>query len=323
MRLVLSAGALALLLGVPASVSAQGLRLTYQAAEGCPDETGFVDLVRARTPRPPFASDARGELRIELASNIDGGFRARVAWLDADRVVQGRREMNGARCGALAEAVAVVAVLALEAAHELEASAARDEPQRPAARIRGPLPRLDPERPPVLTPAAPPEPGEPVRVRLGGGLGVGLGAGPLPHTVFALSAGLRYVEAGVMLSLRYADTFAAGSVDGIYAVRARILRARLAACYMPRPLSLCATGSGGMHEVEPHGLADARVGQAAFGSLGALVAVLATVDEHVSVRFDVEVAATLNQVSFTVVGANPWTVWPVLVELGVSFLYEP
>ena len=116
---------------------------------------------------------------------------------------------------------------------------------------------------------------------------------------------------------------AAGDVDGGYALRARILRTRLSACYLPRPLELCATGSVGLHEVEPKGLTDARVGQAVFGAVGGLIAALVEVDEHVSVRFDLELAASLNQVSFTVVGANSWTVWPVIVELGVSFLYEP
>ena len=194
--------------------------------------------------------------------------------------------------------------------------------QRTEEARRAPRPP-DPERPPVLMPPPEEAPGEPVHLRVAGGVGVGLGAGPLPHTTFTLAAGLRYMEAGLMLSLRYADTFAAGDVDGGYALRARILRTRLSACYLPRPLELCATGSVGLHEVEPKGLTDARVGQAVFGAVGGLIAALVEVDEHVSVRFDLELAASLNQVSFTVVGANSWTVWPVIVELGVSFLYEP
>lgn len=303
--------------------SAQGLRLVYQAPAGCPDERDFVDLVRARTTQPPFTPEGTAELRVEVEAGPSGGFVGRLAWVDSSGELQGRRELEGARCGALAEAISVVAVLAVEAVRELEAPT--DPP--PPARVTEEEPRAprppDPERPPVLMPPPEEAPGEPVHLRVAGGVGVGLGAGPLPHTTFTLAAGLRYVEAGLMLSLRYADTFAAGDVDGGYALRARILRTRLSACYLPRPLELCATGSVGLHEVEPKGLTDARVGQAVFGAVGGLIAALVEVDEHVSVRFDLELAASLNQVSFTVVGANSWTVWPVIVELGVSFLYEP
>ncbi|MCC6877612.1 MAG: hypothetical protein IT378_25110 [Sandaracinaceae bacterium] len=311
---------LALLMG-PAAVCAQSLRLVYEAPaeRGCTDAEGFVDLVRARLGHAPFAPDGAGELRVSILAD-EGRLHAEVSWLDDQGTVLGRRALDGRDCEALADALAVVASIAVESIEEMQETSrlAPPSPEPPP-----PLPEPDPERPPILAPPPPPPPGPELRARLGASLGLGFGPGPLPHVDLGLGGGVRYDELGALLSFHYADTFATGGLASGYGLRVRALRARLLLCYLPRPFELCAAGSAGLVEGEPSGVSAPTLGQAPLGTLGALGGVAIAFDRHVGLELHLELAVVLDRVSFQVGGEPIWTALPVLGQLSVSFLYEP
>lgn len=280
------------------------------AGAGCPDELGFVDLVRARASEVRFDDDAPSTLSVAV-ERAPNGLRGRLEQRDASGEVIGRRELEGAECASVAEALAVAASIAFESLRELE----RAEPE-PRTIVR--LVERDPERPPALVPAEP-EPGPSLGGSVHAGVGIGYGPGPLPHTSFELGGALRYDALGVGLAVRYGDSFAAGSA-GAYGLRTRLLRAILGACFMPDPFEVCGTGSVGLLEGEAQGVADPTVGQALFASVGATFGATLMFDAHVGLRGRLELSLVLNRTTFALEGAPIWTGSPVLGELDVSIL---
>ena len=267
------------------------------AAAGCPDELGFVDLVRARASEVRFDDDAPSTLSVAVERAPDG-LRGRLEQRDAGGEVIGRRELEGAECASVAEALAVAASIAFESLRELE----RAEPE-PRTIVR--LVERDPERPPALVPAEP-EPGPSLGGSVHAGVGIGYGPGPLPHTSFELGGALRYDALGVGLAVRYGDSFAAGSA-GAYGLRTRLLRAILG-------------GSVGLLEGEAQGVAAPTVGQALFASVGATFGATLMFDAHVGLRGRLELSLVLNRTTFALESAPIWTGSPVLGELDVSIL---
>jgi hypothetical protein len=312
--------AIAIATALPAAARAQSLRLSYEAPRerACPNEEEFVDLVRARLGHAPFDPSADAELRVSIAAR-ERSLSAEVVWLDPRGQTQGHRTMSARNCQALAEAVAVVASIAIESIEEMP----REEPPpAPEPRREEPPPPIDRERPPILVHRREPTPPLDLHARLSAAVGIGYAPGPLPYTAFALGGGIRFEQIGAFLSLEYGDTFAYGGVEGGYGLRGRMLRGRAAFCWLPAPIEVCAAGSVGFLEGEASGVSAPRLGQAALGTAGGIVGATFFIDPHLAFEVQGEIAAMINRISFFV-GAMPiWTVPPVLLQLSVSFLFE-
>lgn len=289
-------------------------RLSYEAPleVGCPDELGFVDLVRARTEGALFDPEAASELAVAVDADSPPLLRGRIEWRGPDGRTLGRREIEGADCASLAEALAVAASIALEAMQELGEPA-----PSPAVVVR--VVERDPERPPALTPDEPLR-GPSVGATLHAAVGAGYGPGPLPHASFELGGAITYDALAVPLALRYSDSFAYGGLEGGYALRTRLLRGIVGACVVPAPLEICGIGSLGLLEGEAQGVADPELAQALFGSAGATFGATLMFDARVGMRARAELSLILNRTTFVVDTTPLWTGLPVLVELDVSVL---
>lgn len=212
---------------LPATAAAQGIRLDYQVPRDvdCPDEEAFIDLIRARLAHAPFDDEAAPALSILVTATP---LRAEIVWRDADGEVQGRRIIEGTSCPSLVETVAVASSVAIE---EMEALAPHHEPAHVIVRVV----ERDPERPPALV--SPPAPEialpDPVFARLSVSAAIGVGPGPSPYADFSLGGGVRYRDLGVLLSIHYGDAFVGSLVGGGASLRMRLVRGRLAGCWMP------------------------------------------------------------------------------------------
>lgn len=313
-----------LILGLflPATAAAQGIRLDYQVPRDtdCPDEEAFVDLIRARLAHAPFDDEAAPTLSIEVTATP---LRAEIVWRDADGEVQGRRIIEGTSCASLIETVAVASSVAIE---EMEALAPpREAPREAEPRVIVRVVERDPERPPALVPPPAPEAAlpDPVFARLSVSAAIGAGPGPSPYADFSLGGGVRYRDLGVLLSIHYWDAFVGSLVGGGASLRMRLVRGRLAGCWMPPPLFLCAAASVGMLEGEPSNVLDARAGRALVGTGGALIGVFSMLERHIGLDVYAELAAFLPDVSFYIgTGDVIWTTVPFLAQLHVSFIIE-
>ncbi len=219
-----------------------------------------------------------------------------------------------------------MAVAASVAIEEMEALAPSREPEpvrdaEPQVIVR--VVERDPERPPVLAPPVAEPEADPVIARLSVSAAIGVGPGPAPYADFSLGGGVRYRDLGVLLSIHYGDAFVGSLVDRGASLRMRLVRGRLAGCWMPSPLLLCAATSVGMLEGEPSNVFEARAGRALVGTAGALIGVFSMLDPHFGLDVHAELAAFLPEVSFYIGSGDViWTTVPFLAQLHVSFIIE-
>jgi hypothetical protein len=134
------------------------VKLTYQAPAGCPSEDDFVAAVTARgadfdAPRgAPVA-----EVMVVSITRADNGFAGAFQVRDGSEATN-KREVRGAICREVADALAVVTAIALQ-------GGAGDGGEAPAA-APSPPPGAKPSSSPAPAPAAPPAP--PTKMRLRG-----------------------------------------------------------------------------------------------------------------------------------------------------------
>ncbi len=307
-------------------------RLLYTAPldSSCPNETAFIDLVRARLGGSPF--DPAGEHELELMiTTEESELVGTLRWLSPDRSELGRRTVSADDCGELADALAVATSIVLEAIVEEERTAeeelateasANDTTVQEAGATEAPSTESNTAAPGRDQEEAPPE-GDSLHARIGAGVGVGFGVGPLPHTDFSVSGALVWPLFGLRARVHYADTFAEEHVGGGYGLRTRLVRGAIDVCYLPSPFEICGTGSAGMLEGEPSGVREPHIGRAALGTLGASFGGTIALDEHVFLLISAELALYLTRPSFVVGTEHLWTALPVIGQLSVSFLVEP
>lgn len=305
-------------------------RLLYTAPldSSCPNETAFVDLVRARLGGSPFDPAGEHQLELTITAN-ESEFVGALRWLSPDRSELGQRTVAADDCGELADALAVATSIVLEAiaeeevAQEARASdaAARETRAMEAESIES-IESTESNPEPQEHEDAPPE-GDSLRARIGAGVGVGFGVGPLPHTDFSVSGALVWRLFGLRARAHYADTFAEGSVGAGYGLRTRLVRGAIDACYLPRPFEICGSGSAGMLEGEPSGVREPHIGRAAVGTIGASFGGTIALDEHILLLISAELALYLTRTAFVVGTESLWTALPVIGQLSVSVLMEP
>lgn len=248
-------------------------RLVYTAPldSGCPNETAFVDLVRARLGGSPFERAGEHELELTITAN-ESEFVGALRWLSPDRSELGRRTVEAHDCGELADALAVATSIVLEAIAEeelaREASASDVAVQEVGAMEAAASNEVNPVPQERDHEEALPE-GDSLHARIGAGVGIGFGVGPLPHTDFSVSGALMWPSFGLRARAHYGDTFAEGGVERGYGLRTRLVRGAIDVCYLPRPFEICGSGSAGMLEAEPSGVREPHIGSAAIGTIGA------------------------------------------------------
>ncbi len=216
--------ATALLVALPALALAESprktLTLVYGAANGCPSERSFEERVLARTHPPPRRDMRRVTLRVQIAF-VGARYVGRLSLLEGD----GRsntKTLSGRDCEEVADALSLVAALAIDSD---ESSPAADRDEAPPA----------PPAPPA--PSAPSAPSAPAdaqvqgvalerdgpRTNAGPRVGLGIGGfvveGPAPSVLIGGTLGLEWAILGASL-LRPAfgvELAAAQSLDTVTA----------------------------------------------------------------------------------------------------------
>jgi hypothetical protein len=137
------------------------VKLAYTAPAGCPSEDDFVAAVTARgadfdAPRgKPVA-----KVMVVSISRADNGFAGAFQVRDGGEATN-KREVRGASCGEVADALAVVTAIALQ-------GGAGDGGEAPAAAAPPPSRVADSQPSPTPAPAPSPPPAPPPKMRLRG-----------------------------------------------------------------------------------------------------------------------------------------------------------
>jgi hypothetical protein len=120
------------LMALPSPVRAGG-HLRYHAADGCPVEASFVAAVEARGGHfeSAPAGDAGSVFELEIEPE-DGGFHGSLQRRDA-ATGSTPREVHGATCAEVVDALAVVAAIALQPQTDIVVPAAPTAPLQPVA----------------------------------------------------------------------------------------------------------------------------------------------------------------------------------------------
>jgi hypothetical protein len=138
------------------------VRIEYSAPETCPAKDAFLAEVRARTPRATVAREGESAriFQVTLAWTEEGA-RGTLALTEPDGTTS-FREVNGDTCAAVASAIALVTVLAIDpsastAPISLVVAGSAEAQSVPLLPLRPPLhaPPL-PASPPPPRPSAPP-----------------------------------------------------------------------------------------------------------------------------------------------------------------------
>ena len=123
----------------------RSVRIGYEVAPGCPDETSFEAQIRARTSKIVVATDGATSVHVRISPR-GGRFEGEVTLVDANGH-ESRRRVEGP-CEDVAAALALITALALDPA----ASTASDPLRRPNSPDRGVHPRaIADERAPGAT----------------------------------------------------------------------------------------------------------------------------------------------------------------------------
>ena len=145
----------ALLLGSVPARAAPAVTLTYDAPAGCPSESDFVAAVTARGANFDAArATPVAQVMVVSISRAQDGFAGAFQVRDA-REATNKREVRGASCREVADALAVVTAIALQ-------GGPADSGEAPAA---PPLAAADSQPTPASAPAAAPPPSSSLRLR--------------------------------------------------------------------------------------------------------------------------------------------------------------
>lgn len=139
---------------------AEEIHLVYQAPPDCPDRDAFEHDVASRTDKATWAPRRAGVREIAVTITAAGGaIRGQLVISDPARPAdRASREVPGATCEEVVEALALIAALAIDPAAELSpAPAPLEPPPRPV-----PLPKPTPEPARLPTPPPTPPPTEPM-----------------------------------------------------------------------------------------------------------------------------------------------------------------
>ena len=146
-----------------ASGRGRTIRIEYAAPSQCPDQASFLDEVRERTTRwHPETGPAPVRRFVIEVTPREGGMRGRLALTDIAGV-SAVREVDGATCSDVVEALALMTALAIDP-HASIAPIRKAPPPPPPAELPPPPPPAPPRPPP--THEAPPSP-PPARWRFG------------------------------------------------------------------------------------------------------------------------------------------------------------
>jgi hypothetical protein len=160
------------------SRAAEPVRFEYRAPEGCPDESAFVEQVRARSLYQRLAAEGELARTFVVAITVDrSGATARVDFVDVDGSAA-FRQVRGATCAEAASGIALVCALAIDG------RATPDEPVAsapPFAAQSGPAATPLASATRVDAPAPGPPGASPSRVPSTPTFSVGLGAGYASH----------------------------------------------------------------------------------------------------------------------------------------------
>lgn len=316
---------------VLASTSSHGQELTldYDAPSGCPTRDTFRQFIAARLGVDPVGQPHATKVSVRVTGT--GPFSATMGFDTVGRPLR-QRTFTGASCGELVQSVAVALAVVLDPLVR------RDQPPAPAppetvepppvelpARVEQPAPEPPPApAPPVPAPVALPQPAPAAKLSLA--LGGGATAGLTP----AIASPLLRAEARLQWKMMSIGLEASGLVPTTGIVQAVLvttagISGSLVPCAHWRWLSGCGTVTAGGLHISGAGLPQARGGWAGYLSLGARVALTASLSEALGLVVFGELAAPLTRIWASVVvpaGLNRlWSTSPVVGGLGLLVMY--
>jgi hypothetical protein len=129
----------------------RSVRIAYEVAPGCPDETSFEAQIRARTSKIVVATDGATSVHVRISPR-GGRFEGEITLVDANGH-ESRRRVEGS-CGDVAAALALITALALDPAASTASDPSVAQTAQAAASTPAPPPASAPPAPPPRPAAA-------------------------------------------------------------------------------------------------------------------------------------------------------------------------
>jgi len=307
-------GLLALLL-VASSSHAGNVRLAFEKGTdpGCPDESGFRQLIAARLGRDPFSPEARSVVTVRVSGA--GPYQAELV-LETPGAEARRKTLTGADCAELVQSTAVAVALAVDPLLR------RPEPPVPKSTPVDPAPSSAwPDPPPrVPTPAAPERSSGSLQWSVSAGAGVELGASvvPQPDLRLELRAGHGLVSVGLEGHFGVPVT---GALTHGTLTTSRLMGA-VVPCLEWKWFAGCADLSLGTLRLEAQQVAGARVASVFFASVGVRARVMVPIGSVFAVGPRLDGFVPLTRASALVGTERVWTVSPVAAGLGLDVRFR-
>jgi hypothetical protein len=281
---------------------AESFALAYEAPDGagCPTEAALRASVSSELGYDPWDPvDDRTSPRIVVAIRpVRDGVRGRVEMRTRDGRHIGARELEGARCGELSQALVLAIAVAID-------------PMRAVAPAPKPPETEPPPKPPsvtVLPPLtiAPPPPArlvDELRLRVAFGVQGTIDAAPGPTIGFMGRVGFALRRFSISVELR-GDLPGSASVDGGQ-VSASTMAAFLVPCVGHRIVDFCVFGGAGAQEVAGSGFVLARSSWVPYAAVGGRVEVRFALGAALALLVRVDLAVPLTRAELYVGTERP------------------
>lgn len=289
--------ALAILLVSPSSFAdgtkgtSEPVRLVYQVAAGCPDESTFSAIVMTRTQRAKFVGHDSASRRFVVEVRRHGKLYYGRLTIEASAATEGAphgatRELTGARCADLVRAFALFTAIAIDPGSDgeprdaLEPGSSReralpptlrappsdarpaDAPVEPNAERHEPLRPKGTERQASVPSGTPPEPARVWHGAWGSGVfvagGIAQSLMASAHPVFEVASSGPLFSPSVQIGFVWANAASERAGTAELAIGLRMIV--LSGCAVRIPvagaivLRLCAALEGGVSTVQPFGI---------------------------------------------------------------------
>ncbi len=290
--------------------------VSYDAPLGCPDESALVDEIRARSAHWPHLRWANGEVRVSVRVRAETAETIGAMSIeDGARHVVGSREIRGATCAEVTQALAAFVALTLDTADVTHPPTAAPAPTSPP--VLAPAP---------CTPIAPPPPPAPVRIALGVAVGLRTGTtGPIAPT-FSLGVELSRIGAnawGFGLRARALGGYSFPLAAGVGYATLELGAVAIEPCVLRRigdhvRFALCAATEIGALFIQGRNLVTESDVVKPWGSVGAAATVGFSSTQALTLELGIGALVPLLRPDISAAGARVFEVEPVGIALTAS-----
>ncbi|MEZ4220664.1 MAG: hypothetical protein R3B13_07015 [Polyangiaceae bacterium] len=283
------------------------VRLKYEliGAEQCPDRDELAGAVEAELGYAPFRDDAKETLVVRISERAQS-LEAKVQLQDESGKVLGERLLSSAAgdCGELARTLALAVAIAIDPVRANQPKAPEPTPEPEPATAPKTLetpPRT--EKPIPL--AAPMQPVEPFKARIGAGGLVALGVAPAVAPGVWVAGGIG--KRAYSLDLEGRATFAVDHQVSNGTVSASLLAVSLVPCLRFDWLHACPTGTVGALQGSGQNVDRPKKATTLYAAAGARAGIEVPSKGPFSFVLDASLDANLTRTTLRIDGREAWS----------------